>query len=131
MNTNFNLNFKELRLINNLKQKDVAKLFNVTISTISGWETGRNQPSYEMLLNIANYFQISIDKLIGLKNEKFAEFFEANNNSNIQSLKKDEQYILNLYRSLIPDGKQLATKYLENMQEINIINKNYNNRKLL
>ena len=61
----FNERLKELREEKCLYQADLAKILNVSKSTISGWEIGRNQPSYDMLIDIARYFDVSIDYLLG------------------------------------------------------------------
>lgn len=69
MNKEFNKIFTELRKSCNLTQSDCSKIFNVTKSTISGWETGRNEPNIATLKNIADYFNVSIDYLIDRESE--------------------------------------------------------------
>lgn len=64
MNQEFNKIFTELRKSCNLTQADCSKIFNVTKSTISGWETGRNEPNIATLKNIADYFNVNIDFLV-------------------------------------------------------------------
>ncbi len=61
---------KYLRLKNNISQKELAKLLNVGVSTISNYETGRNEPSYEKLIILAKYFNVSIDYLLGYSENK-------------------------------------------------------------
>lgn len=56
---------KELRQLNNISQKDLAKLLNKAESTISMWENGQREMDYETLKDVANYFQVSIDYLLG------------------------------------------------------------------
>lgn len=53
----------------NLKQKDLTDLFNVTYSTISGWETGKDTIPLRQLIKYANNFNFSLDYLFGLKKE--------------------------------------------------------------
>lgn len=55
----------ELRLDNKLKQKDVAKFLNVSIATISHYETGVNVPDLETLVRIADFYGVSADYLLG------------------------------------------------------------------
>lgn len=57
--------FKEARESMDLSQKDMAKILNVGPSTVSMWEQDRRTPDKEMLIKIANYFDISIDYLFG------------------------------------------------------------------
>ena len=55
----------ELRLDNKLKQKDVAKFLNVSIATISHYESGVNRPDSETLVKLANFYGVSTDYLLG------------------------------------------------------------------
>ena len=58
---------KELRKSRNLTQTKLCKRFNVTQKTLSSWESGTRQPNIETLINIADYFQVSLDELLGRK----------------------------------------------------------------
>jgi len=60
---------QELRLDKGLKQKDLAKVLNVTISTISHYELDIHSPELEIFKKIAIYFNVSADYLLGTKNE--------------------------------------------------------------
>ena len=51
-----------------LKQKDLTTLFNVTYSTISGWETGKDTIPLKQLIKYANKYNLSLDYLFGLTN---------------------------------------------------------------
>lgn len=64
---------KRLRLENNLTQMDIAKLLGVGVTTISNYETGRNEPSMEKLIILAKYFNVSVDYLIGNTDNRFLE----------------------------------------------------------
>lgn len=55
----------ELRQDRNLSQKDMAKLLNVSSGTISNYETGRHAPSLETVVQLANYFNVTTDYLLG------------------------------------------------------------------
>lgn len=65
----FGKKLKELRNNRNLSQTDLSKVINVSKSMISSYETTWRMPSYEVLLNIANFFNVSIDYLLGRKND--------------------------------------------------------------
>ena len=51
-----------------IKQKDLTTLFNVTYSTISGWETGKDTIPLKQLIKYANKYNFSLDYLFGLTN---------------------------------------------------------------
>lgn len=53
-----------LRENKNLKQKELASILNVSPACISQYESERIMPSHETLLQIAQYFDVSVDFLI-------------------------------------------------------------------
>lgn len=59
---------KELRKEKNLSTVALGKILIVSSSTISRWENGEILPSIDHLYNIAKYFKVSADYLIGLEN---------------------------------------------------------------
>ena len=61
----FSQRLKELRLEKNLLQQELANELYVSKSAVSGWEVGRNEPSYDILIEIADYFDVTVDYLIG------------------------------------------------------------------
>ena len=56
---------KELRENRKLLQEPIAKHLGVTKSTFSRFETGVRQPDASMLVKIADYFNCSVDYLLG------------------------------------------------------------------
>ena len=61
---------KELRLANGETQKDLANAIEVGRTTISEYESGKIVPKQEGLLRIANHFNVSVDYLTGVSNER-------------------------------------------------------------
>ena len=59
---------KELRMNNSLKQSDLAKLLSISTSRYGQYETGRRSPDYKLLIQIANFYNVSIDYLLGRTN---------------------------------------------------------------
>lgn len=59
---------KALRQDKNMLQQDLAAHLKVSKSTISGWEVGRNQPDYDILIELSILFGVSVDYLIGRRN---------------------------------------------------------------
>ena len=80
---NFTERLKELRIKNNMTQKNLAEKLNVTQTAINYWENGKREPSLEVLIKLAEFFQVSVDYLINSKTEK-DHFNELNINSNIE-----------------------------------------------
>ena len=63
----FKNNLKSLRIEAKLGQIELAKELGVSKGIISLWENGLREPNLSSLVLIANYFNISIDYLIGLE----------------------------------------------------------------
>lgn len=55
----------DLRKEKNMSQRQMAKFFNVTQGTYNNWEQGNTQPSIEQLIELARFFSVSVDYLIG------------------------------------------------------------------
>lgn len=58
---------KELRQKKNLTQRQLAKMANTTPTSVSAYEKGQKTPSIEVLCNIANALETSVDWLCGNK----------------------------------------------------------------
>ncbi|MFX3631892.1 MAG: helix-turn-helix domain-containing protein [Candidatus Pristimantibacillus sp.] len=56
---------KEARKNKKLTQDELARRVNTKKSTISNYETGYSSPSHDMLLDLANTLDISLDYLLG------------------------------------------------------------------
>ena len=61
---------KELRTSKNLTQEDIAKMVKVSKATISNYEKGKVSPPIELLIKLAERYDVSIDWLCGLSNEE-------------------------------------------------------------
>ena len=57
---------KELRKEFGLSQVELAMRMEVTKQTISNWENENIQPSIDMLVGLANVFNVTTDDLLGL-----------------------------------------------------------------
>ena len=56
---------KALRLQFGLSQKQVAEKLDVSMSIVSGYETGERTPSTENLLSLSYLYNVSTDYLLG------------------------------------------------------------------
>ncbi|MGN1411376.1 MAG: helix-turn-helix domain-containing protein [Oscillospiraceae bacterium] len=61
---------KDLREDNDLTQSDVAKLLKTTQPQYSRYETGEREIPVRHLVTLAKFYQVSIDYILGLVNEK-------------------------------------------------------------
>lgn len=61
---------KELRKRANISQLKLAIDLNTNQNTISRYENLEREADYEMLIKIADYFEVSIDYLLGRTDEE-------------------------------------------------------------
>ena len=55
----------ELRLDRKMTQKDLAKMLFVSVGTISNYEKGVHFPDIEKLIDLADFFHVTTDYLLG------------------------------------------------------------------
>lgn len=56
---------RELRKSKKLRQSDLAAALQISQATLSNWESGRYEPDFEALKKMSDYFQVSVDYLLG------------------------------------------------------------------
>ena len=61
----FGEKIKELRKELGITQQQLSDALNVTRNAVALYETNQNNPSHEILLKMAEYFDISLDELYG------------------------------------------------------------------
>lgn len=64
----FSEKFKELRKSRGLSQQELATYLHTSKSSVNMYERGEREPGLEMLENIADYFNVDMDYLMGKTN---------------------------------------------------------------
>lgn len=65
-------NIRNLRKEKGMTQEALAQQLHTTRQTVSKWEKGHLEPNIQMLINLATYFDITLDALIlGEKENKY------------------------------------------------------------
>lgn len=62
---NFNTRLKQLRQKKKLTQSELAGILGLKPTAISNYESNRNEPSFEKLIALSKYFDVSCDYLLG------------------------------------------------------------------
>lgn len=57
---------KQLREKNGLKQTDLARMLNITRSSVNAWEMGISIPSTQFVYDLAKVFRVSTDYILGI-----------------------------------------------------------------
>ena len=55
----------EIRRANNLTQKQLAAAVGLSEIGIQNYEGGRRKPAFDVLISLADYFDVSLDYLVG------------------------------------------------------------------
>ena len=63
--------FKECRNQKGLSQKQVANLLGIYQSNISDWENDVSRPTYELLIQLAEIYEVSLYDLLGVEEKIF------------------------------------------------------------
>lgn len=63
-------NIRKLRLEKGLRGEDLGKQFNVTKTAISNWESGNRKPDSDIIIKLAEFFDVTTDYLLGNSNIK-------------------------------------------------------------
>ncbi|WP_326910036.1 helix-turn-helix domain-containing protein [Sedimentibacter sp. MB31-C6] len=122
---NYNERIRQIRIKNKLTAKEFSKIFGISESTVSLYESGKRKPGIELIIKISKYFDVSTDFILGVTDlpkslsqefeldyKKYLEYviFELDNN-NIIYFGKEEMNehtrrilinsLLNIYDTLL------------------------------
>lgn len=100
MKNNFAETLKEMRIRAGFSQKEVYEMFHIRQSTFSAWETGRAEPSADMLLKLCRLYHVT-DIFSAFGYDGYQE------DSSIQ-LSMEETDMVQKYRSLDTHGKEMV-----------------------
>lgn len=70
MIVDLSVRLKQPRLDKQLRQEQVARLVGVSKGAISAYETDIRQPSYDVLIRLANLYRVSVDYLLGRTDDR-------------------------------------------------------------
>lgn len=95
----FNENIRNLRRDKDYSQEYLAEKLNVTRQTISKWENGVAMPDLKKLTEIADFFSVSMDTLLGIEieNDDKEKESSSNNNENNYNTEYQKRYTEQLF----------------------------------
>ncbi len=101
---------KELRKGVGLNQTAVAQSLGLTYFTLGKWEQGRAEPSAEDLVKLAEYFDVTVDYLLGRESDYVGQHIKP-----LREIKSDNGLTLS------PKGLSAdETELLENFRKLDI-----------
>lgn len=85
------LNIKDIRVRKNLTQAEVANALGVSSVVYSRYETGARQPSIDIIVQLADFFCVTVDYLLGRQDVEDSTLSEYEIQLLIASRKADER----------------------------------------
>ncbi|HBJ2623439.1 TPA: helix-turn-helix domain-containing protein [Clostridium botulinum] len=105
---------KELRIEKNLLQKDLANFLNITTSAYGYYEQGKRIPDSDTVKKIADFFNVSLDYLIGNSDIKeSAEILINNNLSTKANNSPIDDKLIEKLKNLDDESKKELEKYMD------------------
>ena len=101
----------KLRLENGLKRSELARLTGIHQNTIANYENGVSAAPYDTLIIFANFFDVTLDELLG--REKSVQPAEL-----ASPLTSHEKKFIAKYRKLSAKNQKRVDDFLEIAQEL-------------
>ena len=94
----FAKNLKKYRKMKNISQEKLGKSLNYGSTAIANYESGRNEPSLDSLIKVAEVLDVTIDDLLGMKR------------------KTGEKQLLSAFKRLDQEKQQIVLHFIETLQ---------------
>ena len=101
---------KDIRLRKGLTQADVAAALGVSSVVYSRYETGKRQPSIDMLIQMADIFGVTVDFLLGRQDIEDSTLSDYELQLLIASRKADERAKQDALNMLLAHAANTKTK---------------------
>ncbi|MBE5968189.1 MAG: helix-turn-helix transcriptional regulator [Lachnospiraceae bacterium] len=102
---NFSIRLKQLRQKNKMTQSDLAKVLGLKPTAISNYESERNEPSFDKLIALSKFFDVTIDYLLGISDTYLPVGGEV--------LDRDIVEFYDLYQQLTPESELELKRFAE------------------
>jgi transcriptional regulator with XRE-family HTH domain len=87
---------RELRKEKKVSQEEIGKLCGVAKNTVSNWENNINKPDIDLVLKLAQYFNVTTDYLLGFTQDdldKIKQLEIALKNAGVDNIEQAMQII--------------------------------------
>lgn len=102
---NFNVRLRQLRQKHNLTQGELANILGLKPTAISNYESERNEPSFDKLIALSKYFDVTCDYLLGISDSYLPVGGEV--------LDRDIVEFFDLYQQLSPENEREIKNYIK------------------
>lgn len=109
---------KKLRLEHNISQKLFSQAIDLSPQTLNDIEKGRANATLDRAISIAQFFNVSLDYLVGLSDDPTISQSEATASDPMLLLPADEQELIIAYRSLSASDHNSISKLLRSLENV-------------
>ncbi|MBQ9091074.1 MAG: helix-turn-helix transcriptional regulator [Anaerotignum sp.] len=96
--SNFSENLKKYRKRKNISQQKLGEGLNYGSTAIANYESGRNEPSFDCLIKLAEMLDVTVDELLGVE------------------LKTEERHLLSVFKKLDSEKKKTVLHLMDTLQ---------------
>ncbi len=107
-------NIKNLRKKNNMSQQTLGDIVGYTDKAVSKWEIGKSQPEIEVLMKIADTFNVTVDYFLHQNSEENIEQY-------ITSKAKDHNHLLSTLLLILVVWVIASIAFVYTYQDVNNI----------
>ena len=108
----FSENLKKIRKDNNISQRNLSEFLGFRCSAIANYESGRNEPSFDTLVKLASFFDVTIDYMLGIDERP----------KRIEGISKQEFSLIYDYRELEKNDQKIVLELASSLAQKNNIN---------
>ncbi|MBN2533102.1 MAG: helix-turn-helix transcriptional regulator [Spirochaetales bacterium] len=110
--------FKQIRMKNNMNQKQFAETLKVSQSVISDIERGYREPSRQVLVNLAAVYKVNLNWLLCDNSIEIIEFIDNNDNPKVKKLESQIAELEIKIKELKKENANLCKELLDRMREL-------------
>ena len=116
--SNFGEKLKALREEKKISQSELANTFNLSQSTIAYYEANKKQPNFKTIIQLADYFNVTIDYLLDRTDIKtLSKIIESEPN-------QTEILAMNIFKELKPEFQEYVLQQINHLLELQEKNNN-------
>ncbi len=106
---------KNLRIEKNLTQKQLGEILKIGQATVACYESGLREPHIVSLIAYADFFECSIDYLVG-RSDDFGNVIVDKGKGSAHFLTAEEAELIKNFRNLSKNDKSRLAGYIDGLQ---------------
>ena len=109
---------KSLRLETGLTRADLSRAVNINQGTLANYENEIRQADYKTLIILAEYFDVSVDYLLGRESMANETTNQVSAEHYPKPLSQTEKQLLSCFRNLSSDSREIVLNLAKNLNEL-------------